>query len=146
MVLVAAGTASAELKVGDPAPAFSLEGSDGKTYKLEQFKGKKAVVLAWFPKAFTKGCTKECKSLRANSKALKELKVAYFTASTDDAEHNKNSPSRSSSTKSPTVSSQARSPAVTPIRSVSTPLCSIQWLTSRLTHLTTPPLRAKRAG
>ena len=44
-----------ELQVGDAAPAFSLEGSDGKTYQLADFKGKKAVVLAWFPKAFTGG-------------------------------------------------------------------------------------------
>jgi peroxiredoxin Q/BCP len=46
---------AAELKPGDPAPAFSLPGSDGKTYTLADFKGKKAVVLAWFPKAFTGG-------------------------------------------------------------------------------------------
>jgi thioredoxin-dependent peroxiredoxin len=83
-----AGAAAAELKVGDKAPDFSLQGSDGKTYTLDQFKGKSAVVVAWFPKAFTGGCTKECKSLRANSKALKELNVAYFTASVDPAEQN----------------------------------------------------------
>lgn len=44
-----------ELKAGDRAPDFSLVGSDGKTYKLSEFKGKRAVVLAWFPKAFTGG-------------------------------------------------------------------------------------------
>lgn len=44
-----------ELKPGDLAPAFTLQGSDGKTYSLADFKGKKAVVLAWFPKAFTGG-------------------------------------------------------------------------------------------
>jgi len=43
-----------ELKVGDVAPDFSLGGSDGKTHKLSDYKGK-AVVLAWFPKAFTGG-------------------------------------------------------------------------------------------
>jgi peroxiredoxin Q/BCP len=43
------------LKAGDAAPDFSLPGSDGKTYKLSEFKGKRAVVLAWFPKAFTGG-------------------------------------------------------------------------------------------
>jgi thioredoxin-dependent peroxiredoxin len=83
-----AGAIAAELKVGDKAPEFSLEASDGKTYTLEQYKGKSAVVVAWFPKAFTKGCTKECKSLRENSKALKDLKIAYFTASVDTAEQN----------------------------------------------------------
>jgi peroxiredoxin Q/BCP len=44
-----------ELKPGDPAPNFSLPGSDGRTYRLSDFKGKQAVVLAWFPKAFTGG-------------------------------------------------------------------------------------------
>jgi cytochrome oxidase Cu insertion factor (SCO1/SenC/PrrC family) len=42
------------LNVGDAAPAFSLVGSDGKTHKLSDYKGR-AVVLAWFPKAFTGG-------------------------------------------------------------------------------------------
>jgi peroxiredoxin Q/BCP len=44
-----------ELQPGDMAPAFSLPGSDGKTYTLAEFKGKRPVVLAWFPKAFTGG-------------------------------------------------------------------------------------------
>ncbi len=84
-----ATAAEGELKVGDKAPAFSLQGSDGKTYSLDDFKGKQAVVLAWFPKAFTGGCTKECKSIRANSEALKGLKIAYFTASVDTPDYNK---------------------------------------------------------
>lgn len=47
--------APAALKVGDMAPAFSAPGSDGKTHTLAESKGKQAVVLAWFPKAFTGG-------------------------------------------------------------------------------------------
>lgn len=43
-----------ELKVGDQAPNFALAGSDGKTHRLSDYKGR-AVVLAWFPKAFTGG-------------------------------------------------------------------------------------------
>ena len=46
---------TADLQVGDPAPNFSLRGSDGKTHTLAEYKGKSAVVLAWFPKAFTGG-------------------------------------------------------------------------------------------
>lgn len=42
-----------ELKVGDLAPDFSLPGTDGKTYRLADFTGRQAVVLAWFAKAFT---------------------------------------------------------------------------------------------
>lgn len=44
-----------ELKIGDQAPDFELKGSDGKMYKLSDFKDEKAVVVAWFPKAFTGG-------------------------------------------------------------------------------------------
>ena len=47
--------AKVELKVGDEAPDFKLPGSDGEDYTLKQFKGKKPVVLAFFPKAFTGG-------------------------------------------------------------------------------------------
>ena len=43
-----------DLKVGDTAPNFTLQASDGQTYSLEKLKGK-FVVLAWFPKAFTGG-------------------------------------------------------------------------------------------
>ncbi len=42
---------AAELKPGDPAPDFKLQASDGKTYSLKDFAGKKAVVVAWYPKA-----------------------------------------------------------------------------------------------
>ena len=52
---MAQAPASGGLQVGDPAPAFSLPGSDGSTHSLAVLKGKKAVVLAWFPKAFTGG-------------------------------------------------------------------------------------------
>ena len=43
-----------ELKVGDQAPDFTLQASDGQTYSLSKLRGK-TVVLAWFPKAFTAG-------------------------------------------------------------------------------------------
>jgi peroxiredoxin Q/BCP len=48
-------SARGELKPGDPAPDFELKGSDGMVYKLSDLKGKKAIVIAWFPKALTRG-------------------------------------------------------------------------------------------
>jgi peroxiredoxin Q/BCP len=44
-----------DLAEGDLAPDFSLPGSDGQTYRLSDYRGRRAVVLAWFPKAFTAG-------------------------------------------------------------------------------------------
>ena len=82
-------SSAAELKIGDDAPDFSLVGSDGKTYKLSDFKGKQAVVVAWFPRAFTGGCTKECKAFKEQGSSIREYEVAYFTASNDPAEKNK---------------------------------------------------------
>ena len=53
LVLVAAGTGRPG--PGEEAPAFQLPATDGKTISLADFKGKKTVVLAFFPKAFTGG-------------------------------------------------------------------------------------------
>lgn len=53
---VAGGAGSrAAPAVGDKAPEFQLPGSDGKLHKLSDFRGKQAVVIAWYPKAFTGG-------------------------------------------------------------------------------------------
>ena len=52
--LALSGAAMA-LEIGDAAPDFTLSASDGKTYTLSQFKGQQAVVIAFFPKAFTGG-------------------------------------------------------------------------------------------
>lgn len=76
------------VKVGDMAPDFSLQGTDGKTHKLSDYRGKQAVVIAWFPKAFTQGCTIECKSLAENGDKIKQYDVTYFMASTDNIEDN----------------------------------------------------------
>jgi thioredoxin-dependent peroxiredoxin len=88
-IMLASNVAMASLKVGDQAPDFSMKGSDGKTYSLADYKGKKAIVIAWFPKAFTSGCTIECKSLADNGHLLKDFNAQYFMASTDDASDNK---------------------------------------------------------
>jgi peroxiredoxin Q/BCP len=67
-----------------------MVGSDGKTYKLSELnKQGKAVVVAWFPRAFTGGCTKECTSFKNDGAKIRSYDVAYFTASNDPAEQNK---------------------------------------------------------
>ena len=81
-------SAAADLKPGDSAPDFSLQASDGKTYTLSGFRGKQAVVLAWFPKAYTRGCTLECKSLAEHGDLIKHYDVTYFMASVDSLDRN----------------------------------------------------------
>jgi peroxiredoxin Q/BCP len=61
LIVAAAGlvlghtAAAGDLAVGDVAPSFTLNGSDGTTHSLDHYRGKSAVVIAWFPKAFTGG-------------------------------------------------------------------------------------------
>ena len=83
-------SAAEPLKVGDTAPDFTMVGSDGKTYKLSELtKAGKAVVVAWYPRAFTGGCTKECASFKEQGAKIRDYNVAYFTASNDPVEKNK---------------------------------------------------------
>jgi thioredoxin-dependent peroxiredoxin len=84
-----ASTVNAEMpKVGAMVPDFEMQGSDGKNYSAKDFIGKQAVIIAWFPRAFTGGCTKECKSMKEHGELLKKYDVAYFTASTDPVDKN----------------------------------------------------------
>lgn len=77
------------LEVGDVAPDFKLQGTDGKTHHLQEYLPEGAVVLAWFPKAYTSGCTIECKSLAENGHLLKPFNMHYFMASVDPLAKNK---------------------------------------------------------
>ena len=51
----ASGARAEALAPGSKAPDFALQGSDGRQHRLADHLGKQAVVLAWFPKAFTPG-------------------------------------------------------------------------------------------
>ena len=84
--MAAMPAAAGDLKVGDQAPGFKLQATDGKTYSLADFKGKEGVVLAWFPKAFTQGCTIECKSLAEHGDMIKKYNAKYFMISVDPLE------------------------------------------------------------
>lgn len=77
-----------DLKVGDMAPDFKLQATNGKTYQLSHFKGRQAVVLAWYPMANTRGCTIECLSLVKDGALIRAYDVSYFMASVDPIEDN----------------------------------------------------------
>src|SRR6476646_9822294 len=64
-----------ELAPGDEAPDFELTASDSRSYRLSAFRGHSAVVIAWFPKAFTGGCTAECESIGGSSRVLSQFHV-----------------------------------------------------------------------
>ncbi len=81
--LALTASSAVALEVGDMAPDFAWPGSDGVTYRLADFRGQQAVVVAWFPKAYTSGCTVECKSLAENGDKIRAFNVAYFMASVD---------------------------------------------------------------
>lgn len=77
------------LKTGDKAPDFALKDANGKIARLSDFKGKK-VVLYFYPKDDTPGCTKEACNFRDNLAALKKLNVEVLGVSNDDkASHEK---------------------------------------------------------
>src|SRR5260370_38694718 len=81
-------SAATELKVGDAAPDFTLQASNGKTYRVSDFRDRQAIVLAWFPKAYTRGCTLECKSLAEPGDTIRRYDVAYFMVSVDPLDEN----------------------------------------------------------
>jgi peroxiredoxin Q/BCP len=83
LALLVAVTAPAlrALEVGDEAPDFELPATDGQRYRLSEMEGQSSVVLAWFPQAFTSGCTIECKSLAKHGDKLREYDVRYFMIS-----------------------------------------------------------------
>ncbi|MFN2287039.1 MAG: peroxiredoxin [Chromatocurvus sp.] len=87
-LLVLPAQGQTRLSEGDVAPDFVLPASDGNTYRLSDLKGETAVVLAWFPRAFTSGCTVECKSLAQNGDQIRKFEVSYFMASTDPVAKN----------------------------------------------------------
>ena len=76
-------TPAPELNEGAQAPDWTLPASDGNTYTLSELLKDGPVVLNWFPKAFTPGCTVQCQSLAENGDMIREYQVSYFMASVD---------------------------------------------------------------
>jgi len=86
---VAFSSFATDLKVGDEAPNFNLQATTGDYYQLSDYKGKQAVVLAWYPMANTRGCTIECKSLTEQGHLIREFDVSYVMASVDPLDDNR---------------------------------------------------------
>ncbi len=91
--LVLAGTLAAQqammppkthLKVGDMAPDFTLPSTTGTPVTLSSFRGKQNVVLAFFPAAFTGGCTKEMLAYQAGLAKFHGIEAQVFAISTDN--------------------------------------------------------------
>jgi peroxiredoxin Q/BCP len=78
-----------DLKVGDIAPNFKLQATNGDVYQLSDYLGKQTVVLAWYPMANTRGCTIECKSLTEKGHLIREYDVSYFMISVDPLDDNR---------------------------------------------------------
>ena len=76
------------LKEGDKAPGFELEDGEGNKVRLEDFKGKK-IVLYFYPKDDTPGCTKEACNFRDSLKRLKSMNAEVLGVSNDDKDSHK---------------------------------------------------------
>ena len=88
MVFLAAGyfiysQQELKLKEGDKAPGFSLQDSNGKTYTLAEYKGKSPVIVYFYPKAETPGCTKEAYGIRDNWSKFSENGIPVLGISVD---------------------------------------------------------------
>jgi len=77
------------LKAGDTAPDFTAAASDGSTVRLKDFVSKGPVVLYFYPKDDTPGCTKEACGIRDSFEEFKGLKATVFGVSFDSVESHK---------------------------------------------------------
>ena len=71
------------LSVGNSAPGFTLEDSEGNTYSLLNYKGKNPVIIYFYPKANTPGCTKQACGIRDSFSKFKENDIIIFGISVD---------------------------------------------------------------
>lgn len=86
--LLVSGAQADELKVGDPAPAFALQDQNNVVHRLEDYRGRWLVVY-FYPKADTPGCTTEACEFRDDVFQLKRMNVGLLGISTDDVKSQK---------------------------------------------------------
>jgi len=79
-------SATPTVRTGDAAPDFTLPGGDGRTVRLSDYRGKQPVVLYFYPKDDTPGCTKEACAFRDDYEAFQEVGAEVIGVSSDTAE------------------------------------------------------------
>jgi thioredoxin-dependent peroxiredoxin len=77
---------SKKLTEGDTAPDFTFKDLDGNTIKLSDLRGKKKVVVYFYPKDFTAGCTKEATEFTRDYKKFKDVDIEIIGVSPDNEE------------------------------------------------------------
>jgi peroxiredoxin Q/BCP len=84
IIYVISAQTDMKLKAGDKAPDFTLQDAFGKSYKLSSYKGKSPVIVYFYPKAGTNGCTKEACGIRDDWSKFKQNNIPVLGISTDD--------------------------------------------------------------
>ena len=83
IILQSCGGNADNLIIGNTAPGFTLEDSDGNTYSLLDYKGKNPVIIYFYPKANTPGCTKQACGIRDSFSKFKVNDIVIFGISVD---------------------------------------------------------------
>lgn len=86
LLLVSCGGTADNLSVGNLAPDFTLEDSDNNSYTLSDYRGKSPVVVYFYPKANTPGCTTQACGVRDDYSKFEENGIVIFGISVDSKE------------------------------------------------------------
>jgi peroxiredoxin Q/BCP len=89
LLIAPAAMAADAPKVGDKAPAWTLPSDHGGNVSLQEFKGKKVVVMAFYPKDETPGCTKEMQAFSKDAAKFEKAGAVVFGISRDSIESHK---------------------------------------------------------
>jgi len=86
LLLASCGGTVDNISLGDDAPNFTLQDSDGNSYTLSDYKEKAPVVIYFYPKANTPGCTKQACGIRDDFSKFKDNGITIFGISVDSKE------------------------------------------------------------
>ena len=86
LLISSCGGNAQNLKEGNKAPDFTLKDANGKPYTLSSYKGKSPIVLYFYPKAGTSGCTKEACGIRDKWSKFRENNIMVLGVSVDSKE------------------------------------------------------------